>query len=1137
MNKQILFSIVLPFVMSINVCAQKVFFVSTKGKDTDRGTYSKPYATIDRALLEARKTPGRVVINLLSGVYYMNKPIILTSSDSRNQHEELLITNYQSQKVTFNGSVVLKLKWKEYKNGIWEAKISQNIIFDELFVNGRLQHMARYPNYDSSAHYFGGTAADVLSKERVANWQMPEGGYIHAMHSSLWGDLHYIIKGKKPNGELVLEGGWQNNRQMGMHEKYRFVENVFEELDTANEWFYDKDKKILYYFPPENVNIKTAKFETPQIAHLIEFIGSEENSVQNIGIEGIEFTQTLRTFMQNKEPLLRSDWTIYRGGAVFYNGAKNCFLKQCLFDNLGGNAIFFNNYNRDCEVSECIIFNIGASAVCFVGDANAVRSPSFQYYQFVPIDKMDKTRGPKTNNYPARCEVYNNLIHDIGLIEIQSAGVQLSMCQDITVSHNTIYDVPRAGINVNEGTWGGHLIEYNDIFNTVKESGDHGSFNSWGRDRYWYFDKKILDSIVENNFNLALLDVLEPIIIQNNRMRCDHGWDIDLDDGSSNYIIRNNLCLNGGIKLREGVNRIVENNIIINNTFHPHVWFTNSNDIFRHNIVSSDYLPVGISVWGKEVDYNVFPDSASLNAARRRGTDQHSVYGKLNFVNASKGDFRLKEDSFAFSTGFKNFPMDSFGVISLYLKAIAKATIIPSVISMNNIDDNETSDFIGAKIKKLSTPGEQSATGINAIKGLLVLEVKAGSAASSCLHPNDVILALNFKQVNNLRDFLDAERSVIGTNTELLIFRNQEEIKVKIEINELPTAREIAGKMKVGWNLGNSLEATCSETAWGGPITTQQLIDSVKAAGFNTVRIPCSWFCHSDTVNSLIDKAWMERVKQVVDYCVKDSLYVVLNMHWDKGWLENRVNKANEETVNNRLQKYWTDIADNFKDYNEYLLFAAANEPGVEDTAAMNVLVSYYQTFINAVRSTGGNNSYRTLIIQGPDADIDKTNKWMNTLPADNTKSRLMVEVHYYSPFQFCLMGKDASWGKMFYYWGEKYHSKTDSARNAKYGEESRMDEKLELMKAKFVDKGIPVIIGEFGAFRRKLRPPSDQKLHDASIEYFQEYFVKSAAGRGLIPFVWDVNMGLFNRKNGKIVDKSSVEAIMQGVLLAGKKM
>jgi len=346
---------------------------------------------------------------------------------------------------------------------------------------------------------------------------------------------------------------------------------------------------------------------------------------------------------------------------------------------------------------------------------------------------------------------------------------------------------------------------------------------------------------------------------------------------------------------------------------------------------------------------------------------------------------------------------------------------------------------------------------------------------------------------------------------------------------QLPPANEIAGKMKMGWNLGNTFEAICGETAWGGPVTTQQLIDSVKAAGFTSVRIPCAWFCHSDTVTSVIDKVWMNRVKQAVDYCIHDSLYVVLNMHWDKGWLENRINKLNQDAVNGRLKKYWTQIANHFKNYDEHLLFAGANEPDVKDTIGMSVLLSYYQTFINAVRATGGNNSSRTLIIQGPSTDIDHTNTLMNDLPKDNIKNRLMMEVHYYSPYQFCLMNEDASWGKRFFYWGKGHHSKTDTAYNATWGEESSIEEKLGLMKQKFADKGIPVIIGEFGAYKRKLKSPSDQQLHNASVSYFQEYFVRSAISKGFVPFYWDINMGLFDRGKGKIRDNEILKAIMKG--------
>ena len=352
------------------------------------------------------------------------------------------------------------------------------------------------------------------------------------------------------------------------------------------------------------------------------------------------------------------------------------------------------------------------------------------------------------------------------------------MCQSITVSHNTIYDVPRAGINVSEGTWGGHLIEYNDVFNTVKESGDHGSFNSWGRDRYWHPDKNVLDSIVENNYDLALADVVKPIILRNNRMRCDHGWDIDLDDGSSNYQIYNNLCLNGGIKLREGVNRIVENNIMINNTFHPHVWFKNSNDVFKHNIVSTGYKPIGIKVWGKETDFNAFADSASLKAARERGTDKNSVSGRQEFVNPQAGDFRLKEGSVALLVGFKNFAMNSFGVVSPILKALAKKVPLPVVVAFEKAGDDETIDFMGAQVKNLTTMGERSATGMGDIRGVLVKEVVAGSVASRFLQANDVILSFNSRKINNLHDLVEARNSVAGAKVEVVIFRNQKEVKL-----------------------------------------------------------------------------------------------------------------------------------------------------------------------------------------------------------------------------------------------------------------------------------------------------------------------------------------------------------------------
>lgn len=342
--------------------------------------------------------------------------------------------------------------------------------------------------------------------------------------------------------------------------------------------------------------------------------------------------------------------------------------------------------------------------------------------------------------------------------------------------------------------------------------------------------------------------------------------------------------------------------------------------------------------------------------------------------------------------------------------------------------------------------------------------------------------------------------------------------------SQLPTATQVAANMRVGFNVGNTLEAIGGETAWGNPMITQSFINSVKAAGFNTVRLPIAWDNHA--TNGTIDAAWLARVKQVVDYCINQDLYVIINIHWDNGWLENNVTTSAQAAVNAKQQGYWTQIANYFKAYDQRVLFASANEPNVENATGMSVLMSYHQTFVNAVRATGGNNSSRTLIIQGPSTDIEKTNNLMNSMPTDQIANRLMVEVHYYTPYQFCLMTADADWGIMFYYWGNGYHSTIDPTRNATWGEENDLNTFFGMMKTKFVNNGIPVIVGEFGAYKRT--GIADQALHNASVEYFNKYVVQQAIANGMIPYYWDTG-GLIDRNTGAIKDQGVLNALMQG--------
>ena len=286
---------------------------------------------------------------LRGGVYPLDNPLVLTSEHG-NDSKSLTIKAYPGEQVVLSGALTLNLHWEKYRKGIMRASVQGNPVMDMLVVDGVIRHMARYPNYDEDAVRFNGTSALATDPKRVKRWKNPEGGYLHAMHQHDWGDFHYRITGKDKNGELQLEGGWQNNRPMGIHRDNRMVENIFEELDAPGEWYYDNHEGWLYYYPLNGENINKIKVETPQLKHLVEIIGSESHPVKNITIEDIDFTQTVRTFMEEYEQILRSDWCIYRGGALLFRGTEHCALKNCNIYNVGGNALFFDKYNRHATV-------------------------------------------------------------------------------------------------------------------------------------------------------------------------------------------------------------------------------------------------------------------------------------------------------------------------------------------------------------------------------------------------------------------------------------------------------------------------------------------------------------------------------------------------------------------------------------------------------------------------------------------------------------------------------------------------------------------------------------------------------------------------------------------------------------------
>ncbi len=389
------------------------------------------------------------------------------------------------------------------------------------------------------------------------------------------------------------------------------------------------------------------------------------------------------------------------------------------------------------------IHAIGGTALAFVGRPEAVRSPLYEYHEHLDQAALDLAPGPRSDAYPQDSVAVDNLIHDIGQIDRQAAGVQIAMAARITVDHNSIYHVPRAGINIGDGNWGGHRLTNNDVFDTVRESGDHGAFNSWGRDRYWDPDRKEMERRVASDPRLPLLDAVEPTVMRHNRFRCDHGWDVDLDDGASNYVIEQNLLLAGGLKLREGFARVVRNNIMVNGTFHSHVWFADSGDVFEANVVMAPYQPIEIERWGRSVDRNLFTGAAALVEAQARGTDAGSVAGDPRFAAPAEGDYSVTNAALAARIGFVNFPMHDFGVRPARLKALAAtpAYPLPASSTTASAPRQGAQTLEGLLPKPVETLGEQSAAGLGTASGLRVLSVLAGSGGEAAgLRPRDVII-------------------------------------------------------------------------------------------------------------------------------------------------------------------------------------------------------------------------------------------------------------------------------------------------------------------------------------------------------------------------------------------------------------
>ena len=383
------------------LCYFEVFAHKKDAKSRMECLKKLSYAKLS-SLIKSKKGNGfacynegeKTVICLKNGVYNLTEAILVKGEN---------ITIRGAENTVIQGCVRID-GWVDEGNGVFSAKTEYDA--DALYINGEKYQMARFPKYNPNVRIFGGFSRDVLSKAKADEWKNPVGAYIHAMHKHNWGGFSYEVTGKDENGNLTYIGGWQNNRQMGMHSDFKYIENVREEMTEPGEWYFDKENKRVYVILKPEHSLDGAEISVNSSFFVFK-------GCKNVSLENIKIRRAKRTFMLTDEPLLRSDWTIYRGGAIYFANSSDCSVSCCSLFDIGTNGVFVDGKNSSITVSKCHFKDLGASGVCFVGKSSSVRSPLFDATKGQSFLEIDKKRGPKSNEYPKSCTVEDCLIEHV----------------------------------------------------------------------------------------------------------------------------------------------------------------------------------------------------------------------------------------------------------------------------------------------------------------------------------------------------------------------------------------------------------------------------------------------------------------------------------------------------------------------------------------------------------------------------------------------------------------------------------------------------------------------------------------------------------------------------------------------------
>ena len=583
-------------------CLQTIFVDDSRGNDLFNGAFERPMKTIQAALSRIRILRTRygndqtLCMTIRGGTYYLGTnattsssqigAIALTSNDSN-----LVIENYQDERVVLSGGTLLKLQWSVHTHRaggtIMKAQVPLSVDleqFNELYIDERRAIVAKYPNgdpstqglyaanpgfsYDSESwiapihkptvdihvltpnrtgtafpnyHLSLGGGASVFNPPRsfwgshsvprgftvkkdglphLSNWTKPTTGFVHAFHSLYWGSWVFEIASIDKTNRTIMfgQGGFQEARGSGGGGAF-YVSNIFEELDSPNEWFLNRETRTLYFMPNGTMpNV----FAASQIPCLISISGGGmENPVRNIIIQGLIFTQTSNTYMRDYMVPSGGDWSVHRGGTLYLTNTQNVTIAHNLFTELGSNGVAVIDYNDATSITTNEFVWLADSAIILVGSTNGID-------------------GFSVADQPTHTLIQSNLIHETGIYVKQSSPVLIAVSRSVSVIGNLMFNMPRAAININDGFYGNHTINHNVIFNAVRETSDHGPINSWDRQPFltdavqpgvpslWQHESYIHHNTIINNYHCV--------------------WPLDHDDGSCFYEDSYNFLIYGGKK-------------------------------------------------------------------------------------------------------------------------------------------------------------------------------------------------------------------------------------------------------------------------------------------------------------------------------------------------------------------------------------------------------------------------------------------------------------------------------------------------------------------------------------------------------------------------------------------------------------